>query len=512
VAAGLHSQLAGILSGVAFAAILLSVTRKASRDDIEAIGRAVAAFTAAFFGLVLAAVEYAVMAGELARPQTSGRLGIEVVIDGAAFAVSILALFYGAVLLIQPDSRLERARSWVELVTATLGPIIALLLVLPGAKDIEDASHEKTSALICGDIGGLQLTGYVVVVVAIIFLILLRIGRARLPVLPSRRQMIPSYVVALTAIVAVASFAISNIYDDTVVPPNYMPLLFLIVSAIALILFSFLVLATRSELHSRKVGDRGELPADSERTGHRASSRSGPPLSVDAAIAEVVLRTRNQGSSHWHEFSVIVAGANILLGLVLAGKVVRLGHFDLVTLASAGIALASAMAVTLAYYSIQVGTLLIFGPLHLTQVLSSFLIAGAQLALFLWPTHVIANGSSGTISAFRGLRQWLIFFAIFAFSAIVANIDAARVRRREGVSGIFKKYESAQRRDRKAALISGSVALIFWLVSLNRLTVGLFLGVVSCATAALLGTASQSRTVAGLMDELPGATIRKKDD
>jgi hypothetical protein len=140
-----------MLAGFAFSAILLAVTRNALRRDSETLGRAVAAFVAAFFGLVLAAVEYAVMAGELIQPQQSGRLAVAEVLDGLAFGISILALLYGVVLLLQADSRREQATAWAERVMATFGPMITLLLLLTGGQDVESVRRAKIGAsLVCG--------------------------------------------------------------------------------------------------------------------------------------------------------------------------------------------------------------------------------------------------------------------------------------------------------------------------------------------------------------------------
>lgn len=510
--ARLYSQVAGVLAGFAFIAILL-VTRNALRDQTKTTGREVTAFAAAFFGFILAAVEYAVMAGESGRPETSGRLAIEFVINGVAFAVSILALLYGVVLILQSESRLSHAANWAERVTGTLGPMIVVLLLQPGVRDIENARSDKPSpSIVCDGTGGWQLVGYIVVIVSITSLVLLRVWRDRLPVLSMRGQTVSSYVLALTVIAGSVSYAISIIYDYTIAPPYYMSFLLIAASATALTLFSFLVLAARPETDNRTMSERGGCPIGSELTRHGSTVPLELSLNVDAAVTELVSRARNQGSGHWHEFSIIVAGANVLSGLVLTGKVVELHpRLGVVALASAGITLASAMAVMLAYYSIQVGALLIFGPLQWTQVLTSFLIAGTQLALFLWPVHVITNSISDSNSTLRDLCYWLLFFAAFALSAFAANADAARMRRREGVDTLSKKYESAQRRDMWATLISCVVTLLLFLISLWMATVGLFLGIAFCVITSLFGMASQSRTVAGMMGELPRVTIQKED-
>jgi hypothetical protein len=104
-------------------------------------------------------------------------------------------------------------------------------------------------------------------------------------------------------------------------------------------------------------------------------------------------RIENQAHSHWHEFSVIVASANVLLALVLYGQILSTAHTDRLTLFAGAIALCSTLAAMFAYYAIQIGILFVFGPLRLIDVLVSFLIAATQLALFLWPAHVLSTTS-----------------------------------------------------------------------------------------------------------------------
>src|SRR5690348_13440959 len=136
-------------------------------------------------------------------------------------------------------------------------------------------------------------------------------------------------------------------------------------------------------------------------------------------------RVASQSHDHWHEFSVIVASADIVLALVLLGRVTSRMHADRVHVVSIGIAFASILATVLAYYSIQVGILFVFGPLGLSEVLTSFLVVAAQLGLFLWPAHVL-----GTLAQLHGLRHWLLLFALFAFAGPLANRNEFAKRRK----------------------------------------------------------------------------------
>ncbi len=113
--------------------------------------------------------------------------------------------------------------------------------------------------------------------------------------------------------------------------------------------------------------------------------RHGDPLQ------RVRERVEDQAHDHWHEFAVIVASADVLLALVLCGRLLMTAHPDYVTGLATAVAITSTVAAMFAYYAIQVGILFVAGPLRFLEVLVSFLIAAAQLALFLWPAHVLGR-------------------------------------------------------------------------------------------------------------------------
>ncbi len=221
---------------------------------------------------------------------------------------------------------------------------------------------------------------------------------------------------------------------------------------------------------------------------------------MDDLSAELRSRLREQARVHWLEFAVIVASANLLLALVLSGQIVQGRQTTVITIMASGIVVASVLAVILAYYSIQVGTLVLFGPLRLGQVVSSFLIAGTQLALFYWPAQVLAVPAK----QLEGLRHWLLFYAAFAFSAAVASWLAATSRRRQGLTPTFRNFEDGQLRDRRAACVAGGVACLCWALSFKYLLPSMILGVFWTMLASALGVAAQARVAGVLTEEVSG--------
>ncbi len=145
----------------------------------------------------------------------------------------------------------------------------------------------------------------------------------------------------------------------------------------------------------------------------------------DDALRLVGERTKEHARGHWHEFSIIVASANVILALVLFGRVITTAQNDWPTYIAIGISVAATSAAILAYYSLQVGNLLIFGPLHVLDVLASFVVAAAQLALFIWPTHVLSMKWPNGGAELNSLRHWLVLYAVFALAAPVGSLRTA---------------------------------------------------------------------------------------
>jgi hypothetical protein len=217
-----------------------------------------------------------------------------------------------------------------------------------------------------------------------------------------------------------------------------------------------------------------------------ANSQSDP-------LKRVRERIEDQAHDHWHEFAVIVASANVLLALVLYGRILETAHADKITYLAIAIAMTSTLAAMFAYYSIQVGILFVAGPLRLTEVLVSFMIAGAQLALFLWPAHILSTQTGAIEVELNGLRHWLLFFAIFCFAGPFANWHAARIRKLRNPTLVVVKYESSQRRDRNAGFTCCVLVTTSWMISFWWPTLAVAGGVAIAITGLAFGIASQER-------------------
>jgi hypothetical protein len=222
-------------------------------------------------------------------------------------------------------------------------------------------------------------------------------------------------------------------------------------------------------------------------------------VAVPDDAARVYERIINQAHDHWHEFSVIVASANVALALLLAGRIITAGRTGNVGFLAVLIAIAAVVAAALAYYSIQIGALFVFGSLRLVDVILSFGIAATQLALFIWPTHALnATGQTGP-EVFRNLRHWLLFYAAFVLVGTLANRNAAASRARR--SFVNDRYERQQAFDAKFAYVSFSLVLVCWLLSWPWLRGAVFVGVIIAIAGTMLGILSQARIARRLAEQ-----------
>ncbi|MGC9665082.1 hypothetical protein ACNTMW_00835 [Planosporangium sp. 12N6] len=230
----------------------------------------------------------------------------------------------------------------------------------------------------------------------------------------------------------------------------------------------------------------------------------------DDALSRVRERIENHTRDHWHEFAIIVASANTLLALTLFGRIFVRGHADRIGYLSIGIAIASTTAAILAYYSIQIGSILLFGPLHLPGVLVSFLIAAAQLALFLWPTHVLGTQWPSALAELKSLRHWLLCYAIFALAAPLASWHAATVRKREVPKLVVKAYETGQRIDRKSACVAGMVVCLCWALSFRLLLPAVIFGIAAAVISSIMGIASQTRVAKRFLHDFDDSRVSEQ--
>lgn len=236
----------------------------------------------------------------------------------------------------------------------------------------------------------------------------------------------------------------------------------------------------------------------------RAAPEPAAPSTNDGHPRLVVTgRLNEHAATHWREFSVIVASGSIGIALVAGGVLASIEADPGSRILLTAMLLASIVAFALAYFSIQVGTLVLFGQLTIWEVLLAFTIAGSQVAMPLWLLHVarLAGSNGGVDRVWPSAGHWFAFFAIFALAAAVANKYEA-ARRAQAHLSANEDFEKFQRLDRRGAAGSAAVALVVWVGVLLegvgwRAGVGLALLALAVLTRALF---QQSRAATVLAD------------
>jgi hypothetical protein len=236
--------------------------------------------------------------------------------------------------------------------------------------------------------------------------------------------------------------------------------------------------------------------------GHDASRCEGPTTAWLTEVGPVVRdRLSDQAAAHWREFSVIIAGGSTAVAIGVAGllfaQTVDPGSRVLI----GGMLLASVAGFTLAYFSIQIGSLVVVGPLTFLEVVTSFAIAAPQVAMPLWLGYVLRQHPDiyKVGDVLSESMHWFGIFACFAAAASIANFYESRRRKRAGLPAPTD-FESAQLTDRVGAFVNGIASLGVWMMLRDDVPWKLAAGLVYLEAGILVAVmANQSRTIRALV-------------
>jgi len=234
-AAGYYSQLASVLSGFAFAAIVFLI--QSQRSDRE--GRAgegdpdlqnvLISFLTAFIGLILATFLYAVIAGEEAkvRAMASGFLA------SIVFSIAVLNLFYGIIWLFHAW-RMHRVLDVSKRAVATVIPIVVYAYMGITALDMLKLAKNQSAA----ETWVSWIAGLGILLALIAFASLLRRLSDSLPPWFSGGGAIKAItIISLgTAVLAAISVGVISEFDSSFTLPEWL------VTAAIILLFALLAL------------------------------------------------------------------------------------------------------------------------------------------------------------------------------------------------------------------------------------------------------------------------------
>jgi hypothetical protein len=227
----------------------------------------------------------------------------------------------------------------------------------------------------------------------------------------------------------------------------------------------------------------------------------------DKRLGRIRDRIDDQAQNHWLGFASIVASTNIVLAIAVTGRILLVQGLipDDARPTAIFMLATSFLAVLVAYYSIRVGSLLIFGLASLSHIVLSFIIAGTQASLFLWISSAAEawhNQHTSDTEIFELLRHWFLILALFAGAAAVVNWRARS--QRINVPLPLKEYERRQTIDRWSAAATCCFLLLWYSLTFRFVDKAFLLAGVSLAfltlARALHSQWQQSQTIRKAID------------
>jgi hypothetical protein len=169
-AAATLSQLAGVLSGFAFFAVIYVLTnadRRSLRPNLSAtLDRALLTLFCATFSLAITAIQYAILSGDRHTGLLYGRAASEELLADISLSLSIFALVAGILTLVALEE-FGRTLRIVRGLATILGPPLAVYFVAETAREVATGIWAQHSGLIlCGHNGfysDIETWGHVVV-------------------------------------------------------------------------------------------------------------------------------------------------------------------------------------------------------------------------------------------------------------------------------------------------------------------------------------------------------------
>ncbi len=147
--AGFYSQLAGVLAGFSFAALVaLVASRRATVPDSGVTWYSVAPLTSAFVALVASSLDYALVAGETAG---TNRVAAVQTTAGMGFSVAGIMLVYSVLALLADHDFGRSSTGLLKNLTILILPPLLVLLMWSGVRDHVEQTHGNPSRFTWAD-------------------------------------------------------------------------------------------------------------------------------------------------------------------------------------------------------------------------------------------------------------------------------------------------------------------------------------------------------------------------
>jgi hypothetical protein len=423
----MYSQIAGVLAGFAFTALLGFLRHGASEEDSE--GGVTANYTlrsvaVVLFSTITALIISAILYGILAGGQpASGNSFSAVFIDGPAFSLAILGMFYAIGLAASQYSHMDAMLTAVRILMGVVGPAIAMLLIATAVLDIYHFTcNFDESPNTCDD--GAQLLptrpyglGVLLTLIGLIASITLCIY-FRKP--PSRRpSWIPtviSFIVFGTAVAAVLGVvALTSAPADYIFPDWTLRV---VLSAVFLLVSTVSIL-TMWSCHPPTPGGAKVSPSlPVEIFEGKSSSTQTERL----GRSEIAARYGSYLTSHYLDLHVTVVSVALgVAGLAAASLIAGTKDLDGLAFVYWMMWIASLLAVATAYAGTMTGAIGLPARIPtMFDLLIPLLIAVVEVLMF----GVLVSQIIGFDSRRSVIAVWFFLLGVFALLAVAAILRA----------------------------------------------------------------------------------------
>lgn len=247
--AGFYSQLAGVLAGFSFAALVALVASKRESAGTKFRWYSVAPLTSAFVALVASSLDYALVAGETAG---TNRVAAVQTTAGMGFSVAGIMLVYSVLVLLADHDFGRSSTDLLKNLTVVILPPLLVLLMWSGVRDHVVQTHGNPAEFTWADWLSIGTLLTVLGVVATF--------RRRFKHNPrDQRKLVTrlsngTALVAFASLIATAGLISVTTADDTV--PDIIPIVALLVVAA----FSVVVAYSASRYEASPLWDEDPAP------------------------------------------------------------------------------------------------------------------------------------------------------------------------------------------------------------------------------------------------------------
>ncbi|MFD3399240.1 hypothetical protein ACFWUU_01105 [Kribbella sp. NPDC058693] len=430
--AQMYSQIAGVLAGFAFTALLGFLRSGASSADGQggvAANYTLRSVSVVLFSTMTALIISSVLYGILAGGQNdSGSSFSAVVIDGPSFSLAILSMFYAIGLAATPYAHLDAMLAAVRVIVGVVGPLVALVLVDTAVLDIyhvtcgfyatNTACHEFAQLAPSRPYGfGLTLT-LIGLIISSVMLFRFRKPPAAIPMWVPK---VVGFIVLGAAVLSVAGIVAMTPMQANVVPTD--GFLYAILIVVHLMTLTISILAMWS-CHPTSAIPNSSAAVTTPEGGASIASDSETPIVGHSQVTREELAGRYGTYLTTHYLGLHVTVISVALGvagLAAASLVAASQNLSNGVLLNWMLWLSSLLAVAVAYAGTMTGAIGL--PARVPTLLDlavPLLMAVVEVLLFgVLVSQIVDLNSERAI-----ITSWFLLISIFGLLAMAAILRA----------------------------------------------------------------------------------------